>query len=112
MCSRWYWSINSGQTHPGQQEQSIEELNSGKKTVPIDPASISQDESSSLGRVPGAARPYKARSQASSAFLHLLYLVMVFCSLFLEKLEIQQSPSVFFLEKIKLHFFSYQSSNT
>lgn len=92
MCSRWCWSINSVQTHPGQQEQSREELNSGKKPVPIDPASISQDESSFLRCVPGAACPYTAWSQASSAFLHLSYLVMVFSSLLLEKLDNFNNP--------------------
>lgn len=57
MCSRWCWSINSVQTHAGQQEQSREELNSGKKTVPIDSASTLWEESSSLRRVPGAPCP-------------------------------------------------------
>lgn len=105
MCCRWCWSINSVQTHPGQQEQSREEFNSGKKPVPIDPASISQDESSFLRCVPGAACPYTARPQASSAFLHLSYLVMVFSSLLLEKLVIQQSPSVFFSRENNVAFF-------
>lgn len=105
MCSWWCWNINSVQTHPGQQEQSREELNSGKKSVPIDPVSISQDESSFLRCVPGAACPYTARSQASSAFLHLSYLVMVFSSLLLEKLVIQQSPSVFFSRENNVAFF-------